>query len=82
MGLATNLTDPSSLIQNIVMIVLAVGILTVGLPILITNIVNLSTISNLGFATFFSGGGVVLLALGAAIVLAILALLGLNRSER
>lgn len=82
MGLATNLSNPSNLIQNIVMIVLAVGILTVGLPILITNIVNLSTIANLGFATFFSAGGVVLLALGAAIVLAILALLGLNRSRR
>jgi hypothetical protein len=82
MALGANLKNPQKLIEIIIMIVLASGVLVVGLPILVTNIIGLTNITNLGFVDFFDAGGIVLLALGASVVLGFLTLIGIGRSKR
>ena len=81
-GFAKNFNDPGKLITTIILLVIAVQILVSTLPTIIASIVNLSTISNLSFASFFAANGVVLLGLSAALVLGILAVFGLVKGKR
>ena len=81
-GLAQNITNPDHMIRAIIMLVLGIGILAGSLGSVVTGIINISNIANLGFSSFFSAGGIVLLGLGAAVVLAILGALGLSGSKR
>jgi len=82
MGLASNLKNPSTLITSIVMLVIAVSILAQALPTVITAVINISQVSNLGFASFFEANGIILLALGAAVLLGVLGVLGIGKSKR
>ena len=82
MGVMSNITNPRAMIVGIILLVVGIQVAVQLLPTLITAIVNLSTISNLGFASFFSAGGIVLLMLGVAVLLAVLGILGLGGSKR
>ena len=82
MGVMSNITNPRAMIVGIILLVVGIQVAVQLLPTLIVAIVNLSTISNLGFASFFSAGGIVLLMLGVAVLLAVLGILGLGGSKR
>jgi hypothetical protein len=71
-----DLKNPKTMITGLLLIVVAMQILVSQLPSVITSIINLSQISNLGFSSFFASGGVVLLMLGVAVALAIFGMLG------
>ena len=77
-----NFKNPDQMVTSIIMVVVGVILLTSLLPTVIDNLVNLSLVDNLGFASFYEGGGVVLLILGAAVFLGILGVVGLKKSGR
>ena len=81
MGLADNLKDPKKLIVGVILLVVAIQVLVALLPTLITSIINISGISNLSFGSFFAANGIVLLMLSVAILLGILAILGLGKAS-
>ena len=81
-NISGNLGKPEKLITAVILIVLALGVMVGLLPTLIVYIGNMSTISGLGFASFFATGGVILLALGAAVILGVLKLFGIGGSKR
>jgi len=81
-GFAKNFSDPGKMITTIILLVIALQVIVQTVPTVIAAIINMSTISNLSFASFFAANGVVLLGLSAAIVLGILAVFGLAKGKR
>ena len=69
-----DLKNPGNMVRGVLFAVVGVLILVALLPTLIESIGNLSTISNLSFATFYASGGVMLIVIGAAVVLTLLAI--------
>lgn len=82
MGVMDKITNPKAMIVGLIMLVVGIQVAAQLLPTLITAIINISGISNLGFASFFAANGIVLLMLGVAVLLAILGILGLGESKR
>ncbi len=67
-----DLKNPKGMLTGIVLFVVALAFLPVLVPIALVAIVNLSTIANMPFSSFFASGGAVVLAFGAAIVLGVI----------
>ena len=82
MGIGDQFNNPGKIVQSIVMLVIAFSIMVGALPTLITSIINMSQISNLGFSSFFAANGIILLGLGAAVILGTLGVLGLGKGKR
>lgn len=82
MGLVTSMNNPKALIMAIIFFVVGIQILVATLPDIITGLINISQIENLGFASFFASNGVALLLVGVAVLLGVLGFLGLGGGKR
>ena len=58
-----------SIMDWAIVAVLSLGFLVAVLPTVINSTIALSTVPNLPFASFFQSNGVILLAIGAAVIL-------------
>ena len=76
------MAKPEQMAIRVIMLVVAIQILVQVLPELITSFINLSTVSNLSFASFFAANGVVLLLVSVAILVAVFGFLGIRGGKR
>jgi len=70
------------MIKSFILVYVAFNILLTLLPQFITYLINISTIENMAFASFFEAGGVVMILLSAGLLYAIMGIFGLGKSKR
>ena len=71
-----SMKSPAGAVNTIILFVVVLLLLVELLPEAINAIVQLSVVPNLGFSGFYEAGGVALIVLGAAVLLAIFGLIG------
>ena len=69
-------SSPTGIAIGVIMLVVAIQVMVSVLPTLIVAFGNISTVANLPFASFFATGGVVLLLLGLAVLIAVFKMIG------
>jgi len=87
--------DSKAMITSIILIILSVSILANTLDDVVVGVINIAnanatTFANdtytegigFGFQSFFNANGIVLLALGAAILLGVLGMIGIKKGKR
>ena len=73
-----NVTNPSAFIGIIILVLLAVELVSVGLPQILKGLWRLSLIENFTFKDFFAADGLMELVVGAIILLGILGIMGVK----
>ncbi len=72
------LSNPMALIGILIGVSILISVAVAVFPTIIQSMIDLSTLGNFSFGSFFETGGVMILILSAIILLAILAIFGVK----
>ncbi len=75
-----NVSNPGAIITLIIVTLLAVEFVKTGFPLIINGLTGLATLENFTFAGFFASGGIMGLVISAAMLIGLLAIVGIKMS--